>query len=318
MPFLAGFDARWHDAAEYLDALTRDLCEGRRLDLVPDYLAPGLVTHTGAGLLQGAEAAGAAQAALIAAMPGLRFAPEETIWSPVSHDGFVSARRFLMTGRHEGAGLYGAPSGADIAVTTMSERWCVAGRVREQWLLRDETAILRRIGMDEAEAARLRLSSGVSSAVAEDTRRYTGAGNDDAWGHTLGDLVHRVMGGELSVIARHYAPAAELFYPGGEAALGPAEAEAFWIGLRAALPSAEFRVEHLLGAEEPLSSPCAMMRWTLTGRHDGHGCLGAPTGAEISVLGMTHAEFGPEGLRREWTLYDRPGVLAQILHATGG
>ena len=60
-----------------------------------------------------------------------------------------------------------------------------------------------------------------------------------------------------------------------------------------------------------------MMRWSLTGRHDGHGSFGAPTGAEVPVLGMTHAEFGPDGLRREWTLIDRPGVLAQILRKTG-
>ena len=60
------------------------------------------------------------------------------------------------------------------------------------------------------------------------------------------------------------------------------------------------------------------IRWQLVGRHDGHGAFGAPTGAEVTVQGLTQAEFGPDGLRREWTLYDAPGVLAQILRRTGG
>ncbi|WP_417720634.1 ester cyclase [Salipiger sp.] len=317
MPFLAGFDARWHDAADYLDALHRDLGEGRRLDLTPDYIASGVICHGGLGTTCGSDAWGAAQAALVAAFPAPSLLPEDAIWTTTSHDALISAQRLLVSARHDGAGLYGAPTGAELTVTAMVDRWCVAGKVREEWLLRDETAILRRIGLPEDEAARIRLAGWHPRAIPEGTRRYTGTGDDDAWGHTLGELVHRVMGGELAVIDRHYDAAAELFYPGGEAQTGPREAESFWIGLRAAFPSAEFRVEHLLGAEESLSSPRAMMRWSLTGRHDGHGSFGAPTGAEVTVLGMTHAEFGPDGLRREWTLIDRPGVLAQILRKTG-
>ncbi len=64
-------------------------------------------------------------------------------------------------------------------------------------------------------------------------------------------------------------------------------------------------------------------RWSLHGRHDGWGSFGAPTGAEVYVLGISHAEFGRLGtaepkIRREWTLYDETSVWKQILLATGG
>ena len=35
------------------------------------------------------------------------------------------------------------------------------------------------------------------------------------------------------------------------------------------------------------------------------------------VLGASHAEFGPWGLRREFTLYDETAIWKQILLATG-
>ena len=34
-------------------------------------------------------------------------------------------------------------------------------------------------------------------------------------------------------------------------------------------------------------------------------------------MGISHAEFGPEGVRREWTLYDEAAIWVQILSAAG-
>ncbi len=68
--------------------------------------------------------------------------------------------------------------------------------------------------------------------------------------------------------------------------------------------------------------PRAALRWSLTGRHSGWGAFGAPTGAEIHVMGISHAEFGPFGadagtLRREWVVFDETAIWKQILLVTG-
>ncbi len=85
------------------------------------------------------------------------------------------------------------------------------------------------------------------------------------------------------------------------------------MGLRSALPSATFRIEHQIGRVDPKLSPRSAIRWSLTGRHDGWGRYGAPTGAEVHVMGVSHAEFGPWGLRRETTLIDDIAIWKQIL-----
>ena len=64
--------------------------------------------------------------------------------------------------------------------------------------------------------------------------------------------------------------------------------------------------------------PRAAVRLTLSGRHEGYGAFGKPTGAQVFVLGATHAEYGElisgaSKLRREWTLYDETAVWKQIL-----
>ena len=42
-----------------------------------------------------------------------------------------------------------------------------------------------------------------------------------------------------------------------------------------------------------------------------------PTGAEVYVMGVSHAEFGPRGLRREFVLFDETAIWKQIVMQTG-
>jgi hypothetical protein len=94
------------------------------------------------------------------------------------------------------------------------------------------------------------------------------------------------------------------------------------MGLRAAFPSARFTIHHRIGRADPDMPPRAAIRWSLTGKHDGWGIFGRPTGAAVHVMGITHAEFGRQGtgpvqLRREWTLFDETAIWKQIHLATG-
>jgi hypothetical protein len=89
------------------------------------------------------------------------------------------------------------------------------------------------------------------------------------------------------------------------------------MGLRASFPSAEFRIEHVVGRDDPLMSPRAAVRWSLNGKHDGWGAFGVPTHADVYVMGASHAEFGPWGLRREYTLFDETAIWKQIVLKTG-
>jgi hypothetical protein len=146
---------------------------------------------------------------------------------------------------------------------------------------------------------------------------YAGRGNDSEWGQRLADILTRIMGADMSVIPVAYDRACHLGYPGGITDHGVAAADRFWMGLRAAFPSAAFAIDHQIGREDAMLSPRAAIRWSLWGRHDGWGAFGPPSGAMVYVLGITHAEFGPWGLRRDYTIYDETAIWKQILLQTG-
>ena len=61
----------------------------------------------------------------------------------------------------------------------------------------------------------------------------------------------------------------------------------------------------------------AAIRWSLIGVHSGNGNFGNPSNAPVYVMGISHAEFGPRGIKNEWVLFDETIIWKQILMKTG-
>lgn len=320
---MMGFDSRFRDFPDYLRAAGREIWEGRMLgDGLTAFYHPAIIRRDARGVLQGTEALRASGLAELYALPDRRLLTEDVIWSGSDKRGMLGSKRMVAVGRHIGDGPWGPASGARLRYRVMADHFAKAGRISDEWQVVDTAALLAQTGQDVKTWARARLDGPdteepVFCPEVDVQGPYTGRGNDDSWGLALEMVVERLMAGHLSVVPDQYDPACCLAYPGGEVSHGHAAAERFWLGLRQAFPSASFEVHHRIGQETPMLPPRAALRWSLTGRHDGWGAFGRPTGAAVHVMGISHAEFGPDGLRREWTLYDSAAVWMQILAPDG-
>jgi predicted ester cyclase len=198
-------------------------------------------------------------------------------------------------------------------------------QIYDEWLVRDQGAIVRQLGVEPKRyaAERLTAEGGPETCIkpltpANDVRgEYQGRGNTNEWGARHAGILSGLMAADMASIPRVYDRAAQIEMPGGITGHGWEAADRFWMRLRSAFPSAKFQIDHVIGRDDPLMPPRAALRWSLFGRHDGFGAFGPPTGAEVYVLGMSHAEFGPAGVRREWVLFDETAVWKQILLKTG-
>lgn len=331
IPISPGFNPSWTDVPHYSLGVSRDLWESRNIAGLDDLFAPDVILRSPDKVLYGPGAVLADLVAERAALPDLQMLGEDTVWCDTTagqadgSPGFVCSNRLTALASHSGAGLYGPATGTRIRARIMADFWCTENRIREAWMIRDTAALLRQLGQTPKDAARARIAQegGAEDCPAPLTPDsdpdgpYGGRGAPTATAEQMSDILKRMLGGELSVVASHYDRACMLAYPGGEDSMGHLGAESFWLGLRSALPSASFRIDHRMGLKDAGSAPRAALRWSLYGKHDGFGCFGPPTGAYVYVMGITHAEFGPRGLRREWTLIDEQAIWKQILLATG-
>jgi len=250
---------------------------------------------------------------------------EDVIWSGSPEEGMLSSHRLHTTATHTHDGVYGKATGKKLSYRIIADCHAINNQINDEWLIRDQGAIVRQLGWDPKDFARdlINREGGPDNCVAPLTPNndipgpYKGRGNDNEWGEKFVDVLTRIMGADMAVIPAEYDRAANLEYPGGLTTLSHDGADRFWVALRAAFPSAEFRIDHQIGRNDDMMPPRAAIRWSLWGRHDGWGTFGAPTGADVYVLGMTHVEFGPWGIRREWTIIDETAIWKQILLATG-
>lgn len=310
-------DNRWKDFPDYIIGITKEIWEDRGLaPKMKEYYHPDCVVRTPAGLSIGEAGMTRATLHTLNALPDRQLLAEDVIWSGDVSSGMLSSHRIYSTATHLGDGPFGPPTGRPLAYRGIADCFAHDGRISDEWLIRDNGAIVRQIGSDPETWARALVEAGRAGAPLTPENDvagpYSGRGNDHAAGRRLADLLARIMAGDLAAIGAEYDRAAEVFYPGGVAARGPGGADRFWLPLRSAFPGAEFAVHHVIGRDDPEMPPRAAVRWSLTGAHDGPGPFGPPTGATVHVMGITHVEWGPWGLRREWTLYDEVAIWTQI------
>ncbi len=321
MDVVKGFDPKFADFPDYILGVTREIWEDRGIATLRNYYASDIVVRSPASLVVGNQGVIAATLATLHEFPDRTLLGEDVIWCEGTDGSLLSSHRLLSTATHQGDGVYGKASGRKLRYRIIADCHARANQIDDEWLIRDQGAIVRQIGLDPKDYARdlIEREGGPDCCVRPFTPRidrpgpYKGTGNDNHWGETYADLLDRIMDGDLAVIRNSYDRACQLEHPGGVTGFSHAAAERFWIGLRASFPSARFRIEHRIGREDPRMPPRAALRWSLDGRHDGWGAFGRPTGAEVHVMGICHAEFGPRGLRREYVLFDETAIWKQIL-----
>lgn len=319
------FDPKFRDFPDYIIGITKEIWEDRGLATLHHYYAPGIVVRSPASVVVGNQGVIAATMATLAEFPDRQLLAEDVIWSGTPETGMLSSHRIISTATHAGDGVYGKATGRKLCYRIIADCHARANAIDDEWLIRDQGAIVRQMGLEPADYARDQIASegGPQTAARPLTPAtdrpgpYAGRGNDNEWGQRHADLLTRIMGADMAAIGTEYDRACQLELPGGVTGHGREAADRFWMALRASFPDATFTIHHQIGRDDPLMPPRAALRWSLHGTHSGWGAFGRPTGAEVYLLGISHAEFGPWGLRREWVLFDETAIWKQILLATG-
>lgn len=318
---MSGFDPRWETLPDYIIGITREIWEGRDVASLRAYYAKDIIVRMPGGISSGNEGVIAATLATLAEFPDRALLADDIVWSGMPETGLLSSHRISCTATHTGDGAFGPASGRRLSFRAIADCHVRDNVIDDEWLARDQGAICLQMGIEPQAFARsiIEREGGPEAALRPFTPEqdqagpYAGRGNDNEWGERYGEILRALMAADTAVVAREYDRACRLYYPDGVEARSFGPAEHFWISLRAAFPAAEFTIDHQIGNEDRLLGARAAIRWALKGRHDGWGAFGAPSGAEVYIMGFSHADFGPWGLRSETVVFDTTSIWKQIL-----
>ena len=314
-----GFAPQFKDLPDYILKCTAQIWEGRDIAALNWHYGQDLIIRTPTGITQGNLAGKANTMATLSEFPDRQLLGEDVIWCGDDQDGFLSSHRIVSTATHRG-GSFGTSTDRKVIFRTIADTFCLENRVWDEWLIRDNGAIALQLGQTVKIAAQSIIDSGdltlPFTPKADIKGPYSCRGNDNEWGQKHADILTQIMNTEFAIIDSTYDRACHLALPCGVEAHGTDAAKQFYIGLRSALPSATFKIEHQMGRFDAMLSPRSAIRWSLTGKHEGFGRYGPPSYAEVHVMGVSQVEFGPWGLRRETTLIDDIAIWKQILLQT--
>jgi len=318
---MKGFDPKWKDLPDYIIGITKEIWEDRNIASLHHYYAPNMTLRSPAAVITGNHAVIADTMATLAEFPDRQLLGEDVVWSGTPEEGMLSSHRLLSTATHRGDGIYGAATGKQLVYRIIADCHAINNQINDEWLVRDQGAIVRQLGWIPKDYARDLIEKDACPepyTPANDRQGpYRGRGNDNEWGERYADILRRIMAADLAVIPAEYDRACQLELPGGVTGHSHGDADRFWMGLRSSFPSAMFSIDHQIGRSDQHMPDRAAVRWSLHGKHDGFGTFGAPTGADVYIMGISHAEFGPWGLRREYVLIDETAIWKQIILQTG-
>ena len=322
---MKGFDPKFKDLPDYIISITKEIWEGREISSLHKYYDKDIIVRSPSSVVVGNQKVIDATISTLAEFPDRTLYGEDVIWCGDPEKGMLSSHRIHSTVTHTKKGIYGAPTGRKLNYRIIADCHAKNNKVDDEWLIRDQGAILKQLDLDPKEFARELISKegGPENCVKPYTYEneikgpYIGTGNDNHWGQLYSDILTRIMSADFSVIPKEYDRAVNLEYAGGISDISYKGADNFWMGLRSSFPSAEFKICHQIGRLDEKMPPRAAVRWILNGKHDGWGTFGEPTGASVFILGASHSEFGPHGLRREYCLFDYVSIWKQILIHTG-
>jgi len=85
---------------------------------------------------------------IMAMFPDLVHQVDDVYWMGNDRDGYLVSVRWSILGTHRGAGIYGAPTSRDILMWGVDQLRITDGKIREQWMLFNEFAVMQHIYKD--------------------------------------------------------------------------------------------------------------------------------------------------------------------------
>tara|TARA_B100000029_G_scaffold279219_1_gene273495 strand:- start:1258 stop:2247 length:990 start_codon:yes stop_codon:yes gene_type:complete len=329
---MKGFDRQFKDLPDFILKITYQIWENNDVESIRKYYADvpevslATPTRSPSGVIYGAEPVIEATLASKKLFPDRTLLGEDVIWIGNDDEGYFSSHRILSTATHNKDGLYGKATGKKLVYRGIADCACKKNQVYDEWLVRDQGAIVRQIGIDpKVFAYNLIMEEGGIDKAKQPFNNSTPIKSiynpprlpESNTGKTYGKILTKIMNGEKDVVEENYDRAIQQYQPGGFIKYGTDEVISFWNNLKSCFPNSRFNIEHISFKDNNNELKKAAIRWSLSGKHSGAGIFGSPSGANVYVMGINHAEFGSRGIKSEWVLYDETMIWKQILIQTG-
>ena len=327
---MRGFDDEFVDIADYIIRITDRIWHERKIDLCLRYYSKDCAIHTLAGDIAGAATVEANTHATLKAFPDRTLDGDNVIWSGNEDDGYYSSHLITSHMTNHGASEFGPATGKRARIRTIADCLCKENRVIEEWLVRDNGALVQQLGLNIQQIANKHAKDDLESDrnLIDTLAPWRDDTIAKAASHTPVDLPEKpedypeefaefIFGEIFNNRNLDQLPNAFDFrigahLPTGRDLYGTLEYKEYLDALFTAVPDLVATVDHIACIPYLGDAKDIAVRWSIAGTHNGNGLFGVASGAPIFILGATHWRIINGRIREEWTVFDELAVRRQI------
>lgn len=317
---MKGFAEEFKSPEQYIIDITYRIWEERGIGRIYDWYGAQAPVRTPHGTSERVEAVVRHTLETMHEFPDRALLAEDIIIGKRG-DGFLSSHRVRSNATHLGDGAFGVATNRPLIMLTIADCLCRDNQVVEEWLVRDQAAIARQLGLDPADFGHaLGRSNPEAYAIGNEAMRQRWrdgeglviAGEESTARRVLTTYESIWEDKNLGVMESAYDRALRLEGPAGQLRYGRPGAADLIASILASIPDGDFEPHHLIVRQQPERAVRVALRWSYCGTHSGRGRYGQPTGAPLALLGISHFELRDGLIANEWMVVDETAIYAQI------
>lgn len=323
---LDGFEDVYSDIVHYIAYCTHRIWAEKGVGLIYSHYDDAVVVHTPYGTQTSVEEVVAGTIQMMQAFPDRESRLGNVAWTGDDKQGFYTSHLGTSRMTNLGPSIYGRATGKKVRIRHIADCQIRRNLIYREWLVRDNGALVRQLGLDPVEVATKLAAaaarSGVPPIVSGLPERGSGqkhpepldlpsgpqASMEDNLRHMFHDVWNRRR---FDRIKDYFAADVNVQTAPGREVHGVQGIMWTVISMLASFPDAVMHFDHFCDTHET-DGYIAAVRWSLNGTHLGNGQFGPPSGKPVSILGMSHFRFKNGKIVQEWTLWDEIAVLMQI------
>ncbi|TLU66905.1 ester cyclase [Thalassotalea litorea] len=326
---LRGFDPEFVDIVDYIIRITHRIWEQKNVGLCIDYYGEYCPVHTLGGYSDDVETVVKNTLKTIGAFPDRSLIGENVIWRDLGDKaGYYSSHRITSIMTNKGPSEFGPATGKTGRVTTIADCICLENKIVYEWLMRDNSFLVKQLGIDVLDAAE-HFSQLPDNDTFEQWRHNeivrikAGQPSEHQWLTKVDKSAVEIANRWIeqlfnekcfSHIAELYHLNAKVQWPGGTEASGIPGIKGVFIRFLAQVPDAKATVDHV-GVVDFEGQGCDIaIRWSIAGTfHSGEERLSLYNGQDYFVLASTHLRIIDNKIQEEWTVFDEVAAYANLM-----
>ena len=318
---MKGFNKKYKDFPDYILKITKQIWEGKNVDSISEFYTENIPVRSPFGITYGNKPVIEATYNTLKEFPNRQLLGEDVIWNGNDDKGYHSSHRILSKGTHLGDGFYGKPTGKDIYYRVIADCACKDNQVYDEWIVRDQGAMVRQIGYTPKEFAQIMIEKegGLGPAKTLFNKNALKASNYNPLaveinspGEKYSKILNKIFEEEYDF--KDYNRASSIYWPGNKLGHGKEDVAKLWNSIKDIFTDIKFTIEHVGYLNEPNKNPRASIRWFLEGIHSKDSkTFGKKTNSKLFIMGINHVELNQDKIIREWVLFDEVAIWKQIL-----